>query len=528
MTTNQNVPGVPGFACVGASLAEAREHPGAFVPPGVVKRRPYGVLLFSAAVLMAAPLNAANDSLAKDARAAMEKATAYMRSIATEGGYLWRYSPDLTQRAGENVATPTQIWVQPPGTPTMGLAFLRAFEATGDGRYLDAAKAAADALAEGQLASGGWDYLIDFDPKLSTNWYRRSDIGKISDAEAAKRKNVSTFDDDNTQSALRFLLAIADASKGSTDPRDVRIRTARDYGLKKLLEAQRPNGGWPQRWTGTPVNPAEYPVQPARFPKDYPREQPEKHNYMGYFTLNDDTQRDCVMTLLDAAERLGKPEFRAAALKGGDFLLLAQLPEPQPVWAQQYNPQLEPAWARAFEPPSVCSGESGGAMRLLVDLYVDTGEKKYLEPLPRAIAWFKRSEIRPGVWARLYELGTNKPVYGDRDGKFHYTLEELTPERRNGYSWESSYGMPAVFAHYEEVTKAGRDAILAKRKAATTLTAKQKADRAKSLEPRVREIIKSLDAQGRWIANLKGSEQVSTMVYVQNLRTLADYVEGTK
>jgi hypothetical protein len=122
----------------------------------------------------------AAEPLAGEARATMEKATAYMRSIATEGGYLWRYSPDLKERAGENTATATQIWVQPPGTPSMGMTFLRAYEVTKDARYLDAAKAAADALAVGQLESGGWDYLIDFDPKLSAAWYRRSDVGKIS------------------------------------------------------------------------------------------------------------------------------------------------------------------------------------------------------------------------------------------------------------------------------------------------------------------------------------------------------------
>jgi hypothetical protein len=477
-------------------------------------------------------LHAADATLAQDARVAMEKATAFMRSISTEGGYLWRYSPDLKQRAGENEATATQIWVQPPGTPSMGMAFLRAHEATGDARYLDAAKAAADALAVGQLESGGWDYLVEFDPKLSANWYRRSDIGKISAAEAAKRKNVSTFDDNNTQSAIMLLLAVADASKGSGEPRDVRIREARDHALTKLLAAQRPNGGWPQRWTGTPVDPKEYPVQPARFPQDYPREYP-KTNYMGHYTLNDNTHRDCVMTLLDAAKRLGKPEFRAAALKGGDFLLLAQLPEPQPAWAQQYNPQLEPAWARAFEPPCVCSNESGGAMRLLVDLYLETGDEKYLEPLPRAIAWFKRSEIAPGIWARMYELHTNTPIYGDRDGKIKYRIEDLSPERQTGYSWKSSYGMPEVFRYYGEVKAAGRETILAQREKseASAKSAKAKAARAKALEPAVRRALETLDAQGRWLGSAgrrSTGEQITAMAFIMNMRTLADYVEATK
>jgi PelA/Pel-15E family pectate lyase len=488
-----------------------------------------GLATLAIVTCLACDAPAADDALARDARATLEKATTFMRSIATEGGYLWRYSPDLKERAGENVATPTQIWVQPPGTPAMGQAFLRAYEATGDGRFLDAAKAAADALATGQLESGGWDYLVDFDPAKSVAWYRRTDVGRIPAAEGAKRRNVSTFDDDNTQSAIRLLLAVADVAKDSTEPRDVRIREARDYALTKLLAAQRPNGGWPQRWTGVPVDAREYPVQPATLPKTYPREHP-KTNYNGYYTLNDNTHRDCVLTLLDAAKRLGRPEYRAAALKGGDFLLLAQLPEPQPAWAQQYNAQLQPDWARAFEPPSVCSNESGGAMRLLVDLYLETGDEKYLEPLPRAIAWFKRSEIAPGTWARMYEIGTNTPIYGDRDGKIKYRIEDLSEERQTGYSWKGSYGLPAVMSYYDDVKAAGRAATLEKRQAAEAAakSAKARASRAKSLEPRVRAAIAALDPQGRWVVRFRGAEQIRTDTFIMNARLLAEYIEAVK
>jgi PelA/Pel-15E family pectate lyase len=307
------------------------------------------------------PSPAAEAPLAAEARAALARATAAMRSLATEGGYLWRYSPDLSERAGENPATATQIWIQNPGTPAMGLFFLDAYEATGEAAYLEAARDAADALVEGQLASGGWDYLIEFDPEKRNAWYRRSDQGQIPAADAARRRNTSTYDDDNTQQALRFLVALTTTDPTADEPRARRHREARDYGLAKLIEAQRPNGGWPQRWNGQPADPSAYPDLTARFPDTWAREHP-KTSYYDHYTLNDDTQRDCILTLLDAARRLDRPDYRAAALRGGEFLLKAQLPEPQPGWAQQYNARMEPAWARAFEPPGISSRETTGVM----------------------------------------------------------------------------------------------------------------------------------------------------------------------
>jgi PelA/Pel-15E family pectate lyase len=468
------------------------------------------------------------DDLRGQALAALGKATAYMRSISTEGGYLWKYSLDLKERAGETKATATQIWIQPPGTPSVGMTFLRAYEVTKDARYLDAAKAAADALARGQLESGGWGYSMDFDPQKSQRNYLRSDKGKLSTEQLAKRNNLTTFDDNNTQSALRFLLAVVGASKGGEgDARDARIREALDYGLKKMLEAQYPIGAWPQRWNGQPHDPAKCPVQQARYPESYLREYP-KQSYYAHYTLNDNAQRDCIETMLDAFHRTGKPEYLAAAKKGGEFLILAQMPEPQPAWAQQYNMQMEPAWARAFEPPAITGNESVGAMQVLMDLYIETGDEKFLKPLPAAIAWFKRSAIGPDKWARYYELKTNKQIFGDRDGKIYYRFEDISEERQKHYSWSGDYGVKKAIAFYEKLQSDGREAILKKRQSKT-----RKSSSAKALERRVRAVLAALDDKGRWITkghvekrNWEFDDRIETGTFIQNVRTLCDYLQA--
>ena len=475
----------------------------------------------------------ADPSLPERARDALERSTAFMRSISAGGGYLWKYSPDLKARAGETKASETQVWIQPPGTPSMGMAFLRIYHATKDALYLDAAKAAAEGLAAGQLESGGWDYLIDFDPEKMLLSYLRNDVGKLSPAQIAKRRNTTTYDDDTTQSALRFLLAVVDTDKGKGDARDGRIREALDYGLKKMIEAQYPNGAWPQRWAGKAHPIEEFPVMKARFPRSYPREYP-KVNYFGHYTLNDNTLHDCIGVMLDAFHRTGNAEYLEAAKKGGDFIILAQMPQPQPVWAQQYNAQMEPAWARAFEPPAVTGNESVGAIRMLMELHVETGDEKFLKPIPDAIAWFKRSKLESGLWARYYELETNKQIFGDRDGKIYFRLADLSEERQHGYSWSGDYGATNMMSYYDKIRSKARESLLAER-AKKTAPRKPDTEAAKALEPRVREIINALDKQGRWVTrghiqkrNWEFNDRIETEVFIKNTATLAAYLEAIR
>jgi hypothetical protein len=441
------------------------------------------------------------------AKAALLKGAAFMRSISAEGGYLWRYSLDLKTVAGEVRANRTTIWMQPPGTPSMGMAFLKTYRHTGERRLLDHAMAAGAALAASQLESGGWDYRFDF-----------------SKPSEAKRRNISTFDDNTSQSVLRFLLALGEYCNGSS-PRERAIKHARDYGLAKLLEAQFPNGAWPQRYDGVPKTIQNYPVLKARFPESWMRAYP-KEKYIDHYTFNDNSHRDCVLLALEAHRVSGEKKFLEAAVRGGDFILLAQMPAPQPAWAQQYNASMEPAWARKFEPPSITGGESVGACRTLIDLHLATGKEKYLTAAGPAVEWFLESAIAKNQWARFYELKTNRPLYFTKDYRLTYQDNDMPTH----YSFQSSFGVADMIRFYKKVRSSGREAYLASQNP-RGLSPKERTRRATALEKHVLSIISAQDKLGRWITEepletrgMNFNERIETRVFMDKITVLSEYL----
>jgi hypothetical protein len=467
-----------------------------------------GVLL----LCFSSNLFSAEVSSSDTVKAALRKASDYLVSISTEGGYLWWYSADLKQRRGEEVASETQIWVQPPGTPSVGTAFLRAYEVTKDEAHLHAALAAANALARGQLESGGWSYVIEFDPQLRKQWAYHTDSAANA-ADFKSRKNTTTFDDNNTQSVLTFLMTFLDIATNLPPEKLKPVHAALDFGLTQMIDAQYPVGAWPQRFNGEPHDPTKHPIRPANIATNWPRHWPHA-DYGGFYTLNDNTQSDCIRTMLAAHRRTGDKRFLEAAKRGGEFLILAQLPEPQPAWAQQYNYAMQPAWARAFEPPSVCAGESGGVVRTLGRLYLETGDKKFLQPVPAFFAWLQRSQLSSNHWARLYELQTNKPIYGDRDGEIHYTRAEISAERQRGYSWESDFGLPETIAWFGRLQQEDREKLRA---------AEQRGDQPNRPGWKtVTAILSQQESSGRW-ASTNG---INMRQYLGNMEKLTDYLQS--
>lgn len=474
----------------------------------MVRRANAYVLLAVALVVMSV---AFGQSLEQRARDALMRAVQFFRTkVAVNGSYLWVYSADLKVRRGEGEATETQGWVQPPGTPSVGMAILRAYEATGEKYYLEAAIETAHALTETQLASGGWDYRIEFHSERRKRWFYRRDV-EAGERDAKGRRNISVYDDDNTQSALRFLMRMDVVLKGS----DAEIRKAVDYGLAKLIEAQYPNGAWGQVYDGNPPDPKKFPIMPARYPEAWSRTHPGKgYDHSRFYTLNDNVIPDIIRTFLEAHQLYGDERYLQVAKGGGDFLVLSQMPEPQPAWAQQYDFEMQPAWARRFEPPAIASAESVGAIRALMEIYLVTGDRHYFDPILKAVVWLQRSQLPDGQWARFYELQTNRPLYFNRRYELVYTDDDLPTH----YAFKGSFGIPLLLKDVERLQREGRDGILAARQRKPT--AQELKQRLRELERQVERIIATQDGEGRWVED----GQIQTRTFIRNVETLAEYL----
>ena len=366
-------------------------------------------------LLFLATLGVAFYAPAQDAatvREAVARACDGVVARQQHGGWPRAFAVGRDLRFGEhNPISDRWITVQPPATPAVGMVLIAAAQQLDAPRWAEAAFAARDALANLQTAEGGLPH--EGNPNRNRN-------------------TVGTLDDDTTTATLDFFLAVWRYTGDDADR--ALARSVGDF----LLTAQYESGGWPQR---------------------YP---PPRDHYGRHITLNDGAMPNAIKALLRLHAATGDGRYLDGAKRGGDCLIRLQGGAGEAIWAQQYHADtLEPAWARVFEPPGYTPGESLGALDALLELYLATGEPRYLEPLPKAFAWYDTHRLDNGRYARLYEPGTGRPVYGgSRDERQKvYDVAEAT----GGYGWQGDYTPEAQRAAYMRIQEVGRDAYLAER-----------------------------------------------------------------
>ncbi len=302
---------------------------------------------------------------------------------------------------------------------------------------LAAADPAVQTILAYQRDCGGW-------PK---NYDRRA-LLRDAQLEAIRKdhaKNDAMIDNGATHTEIRAL-----ATAYQTE-QDERYRTAALRGIRYLLDGQYPNGGWPQRF-------------------------PDPTNYSRYITFNDNAMIG-VMTLLSDASRdqalysFVSPELRAqcqwAVERGIQCILKCQIRVngQLTVWCAQHDHvTFAPQKARSYELASLSGSESVGIVKFL--MRIDRPSPEVVQSIEAAVAWFERSKIEgikvvrqpapgtpkgydqvvvhdkdaPPMWARFYDIESNKPIFCSRDGVPRESLADISYERRNGYSWLGNYG----------------------------------------------------------------------------------------
>ena len=303
------------------------------------------------------------------------------------------------------------------------------------------ARSVADSVIQYQSPQGGWPKSTD----LAKPPRRPEDIPPPG------RGRANSLDNEATTLPMAFLGRVAHAT-GESKYRDSFLS-----GVDYLLAAQYPNGGWPQFW-------------------------PLRKGYYSRITYNDGAMIRAMTILRDVAG--GKPPYdfvdaprrekvARAVARGIDCILKTQIKQDGKLtaWCAQHDEKtLDPAWARAYEPPSLSGGESVGIVRFLMSIEEPTPE--VVAAIEGAVAWFRsaamkgvrhervrgedgRSERRlvpdPDaglLWARFYELGTNRPLYVDRDSVFRYDYAEISYERRSGYSYHGTWAASLIATEY--------------------------------------------------------------------------------
>lgn len=418
----------------------------------------------------------------ESAETALRKALDAAAARQGNGGWGHAYTRDGAIMWGEHTPKPKGwITVQPPGTPTVGSVFVHAARVLNAPEYAEVARDARDALRAIQSAAGGFPHE--------------------GNPEAGPSPR-GTFDDDTTTGALRFLLAWWEYTRAEEDWKTV-MRVG-DF----ILKAQYPDsGGWPQSY-------------------------PPPGGYGKYITFNDNNIEKIMDVLLDLYARTGEQRFLDAAKKGGECILRLQGGPGEAIWAQQYDKEtLEPAWARKFEPPGYTPAESVGVCNTLIALFLATGEKRFLEPLPRAFEWYETHRLENGKYARLYEPATQRPVYGRRDkAEKVYDFKNAC----SGYAWQGNWYPHGAKQAYDRIEELGRDAYLAGRE-------KEKPE-SEDLERPAVSVIAGLEDNGEWLRGPTERERaeyekrgipedmpiVSMGVFVRNARTLLLYLEAVK
>jgi hypothetical protein len=265
--------------------------------------------------------------------------------------------------------------------------------------------------------------------------------------------------------------------------------------------------------------------------------------YTAYYTFNDGIILENIRYLLEAHRSLGDDRYRRAAVRGMEFVLLSQLPEPRAGWAQQYDFDLNPAAARSYEPAALSTIDTLQNIQALEEFYLETGDRRYLDAIPPALRWLESSVIPKDhsaeghTHATFIELESNRPIYGHREGNSKESgkyWNDNSPENLlRGYGYTFNLDVDTLWKNYQRVSEGPIDPVKA-----DTRGNDDSARKVPEWE-QVEKIVHDLDDRGGWIEDLSfpNTEDYmnlppeefrgySTATFIRNANLLVDFLES--
>lgn len=439
----------------------------------------------------------AGDKLRKRVRSALRQAVRFMdEEVSYRGGYVWAYLPDLSVSWGEMEAKRTMCWIQPPGTPSAGHAFLDAYHATGDELFYKAAERTARALVAAQHPAGGWNYIYDFAGEASLkHWYETIGANGWRLEEFQHYYGNATFDDAGTAVASQFLLRMY------LEKRDWRFRgplyKAIDFVTSAQFSSGIADGGWPQRYPPFPGSVSSMPLpNPQQLPPGATQGM-EDGDYTRQITFNDDVAGENIKFMLMCVVGLGETRLIEPVQRAMQCLRRLQQPGPQAGWALQHltedrdgRPAGAPAGARTYEPRSLATHTTQTNVLQLFHYFRLTGDRTFLARVPEAIAWLNSCKLTPEMIAdnpllagrthpTFIELGTNQPRfvhrYGSNIWNGAYYFDHDHRATLSHYSAGRSVNIGSLQATYDQLASMS-DAAIAEMTAGSPLKATRPRD----------------------------------------------------
>ncbi len=293
-----------------------------------------------------------------------------------------------------------------------------------------------------QRENGGWPKDYDM-------------LAILTDAQkeavaATHDRNDTSFDNRNIHSQVNYLAQAYARSPEETSWRDACLR-----GWDFMVRAQMANGGFPQRF-------------------------PLSKNYSAHITFNDGAMMGILNMFQDVLDR--KPQWdwlddaRRTAAKsvveraiGCILRCQIEVDGVKTGWCQQHDEKtFAAASARTFELASICPQETAEICRFLMRQKHPSAE--LVAAVDAAVKWMagvqlhgirvervpapkeeflrhranfdvvvKADETAKPIWARHYEIGTNRPIFAGRDAVKRYALSEIERERRTGTLWYGNW-----------------------------------------------------------------------------------------